>query len=88
MACVPRWFIILLVAIITESIYLLISLGCSNLIKDQRHWVDKSSNPCARYATKLVFSLTYASIAFLMTYLMPSSAGSGIPEVKVGDRYI
>lgn len=41
-----------------------------------------SPTPFTKYLTKLSFSLLYAAIAYLMVFLVPTSAGSGIPETK------
>lgn len=43
----------------------------------------RAPTPFAKYLVKLSLSLLYAGLAFLMVYLVPTSAGSGIPETKV-----
>lgn len=48
----------------------------------QAYWVLHSPTPFTKYLTKLSFSLLYAAIAYLMVFLVPTSAGSGIPETK------
>jgi len=77
-----RWLIILLMAVIIESIYLFISYSSANLLKHKANFMLHSPTAGAKYATKLFFSSLYAAVAFGMVYLVPTSAGSGIPETK------
>lgn len=77
-----RWLIILLMAVIIETIYLFISFSSANLLKHKANFMLHAPTPGAKYAIKLFFSLLYAAVAFGMVYLVPTSAGSGIPETK------
>lgn len=79
-----RWLINLLLAVVVETIYLFISYASSSLLKSKAAFMLHARTAGAKYAVKLFFSLLYAGLAFLMVYLVPTSAGSGIPETKVG----
>jgi hypothetical protein len=78
-----RWLINLLLAVMVETIYLFISYASSSLLQSKAALMLHAPTAGAKYAVKLSFSLLYAGLAFLMVYLVPSSAGSGIPETKV-----
>lgn len=78
-----RWLINLLLAVVVETIYLFISYASSSLLQSKAALMLHAPTAGAKYAVKLSFSLLYAGLAFLMVYLVPSSAGSGIPETKV-----
>ena len=77
-----RWVINLSMAVIIETIYLFISFASSTLLTAKAGLEVHAPAPGSKYAVKLFFSCMYASVAFLMVYLVPTAAGSGIPETK------